>query len=148
MVAGAKHLVQRADLERHMMQPGAGIAVLGRLEQGDAVMVGVEADERGTARHHVVLIQIGNPEAENIDVKPHRPLDIRHEQRDMADLTHLERRAVRPFQFGQRYSHWLNKLLAACTVVSWPSTGLAIAASSERAGIHSASGRTIASEPI
>src|ERR1051326_3359061 len=148
MVAYTEYFIQRANLERHVVQARAGIAILCRLEQSDAVMVRVQADERGAARHHVLLIQIGDPKPEHVDVETNRSLHVGDEQRDMADLAQLERRTMRPFQFSQRYSHCRKRLLAAWTVVSWPSTGLAIAASSERTDFHSSSGRTIPSEPI
>ena len=69
MVARAHHLIQGRDLERHMVQAaGAGFAA-GRLEQRDAVMVGVAAQEHRAARHHVVAVDVGDLETQHVGVE-------------------------------------------------------------------------------
>ena len=77
-------------------------------------MVGVlQPHEGGAAGHHVFLVEIGDPEPEDVDVKTNGLLHIGDEQGHVAEFTELKRHSVRTFQEGDdngTVSDALNRL--------------------------------------
>ena len=92
MLARAEHFIERANLERHVMQlaffrrPGRAA------DQCHTVMIGIAAHEHHAARHHVVAVDIRYLEAQHAGVKRHRTFEIGNHQHHMADFTQFERR--------------------------------------------------------
>ena len=60
-------------------------------------MIGVAAQERRAAGHHVLVIFVGHLEAQHLRVEPAGAFDVGDIQRDMADFPELERRTELPW---------------------------------------------------
>ena len=79
-----------------MVQLDIGRRPVHRADQCDAVVIFVEAHEHHAAGHHVVGIDIGNLEPQNLDVETHRALDIGAIEHDMPKFHDIERDVFRP----------------------------------------------------
>lgn len=101
MLSGADDFVEGGDFERRVVQAGAGLVGVGRLEQRDAVVVGVQAQEHGAAGHVVLAIDIRDAETQHLRVEPGRAFDVRHIERDMADFSQPEGQAGGALQIGE-----------------------------------------------
>jgi hypothetical protein len=122
VLARPQHLVQRGDLERHVMERAMRRLALGKLEQRHAMMVGGAAQEHRAARHHVAVIGVGNGKAHHLGVELRRGERVLHVERHVADLVAAERHALRAMHLGD----CLGVHGCTCLVGGWSCTRLAV----------------------
>jgi hypothetical protein len=73
-----------------------GLVELGRAaDEGDAVVIGVDAHEHHAAGHHRRRIAVAHLQPEHLRVEAHGGLQIGDVQHDVAELSELERLHMR-----------------------------------------------------
>src|SRR5215470_11387603 len=103
--AGAKHLVERAHLEREVIEAPArclgdlavALRSLPAAHQRNAVMIAVDTHEHHAAGHHAVRVTVGHAQAEQVLVEAQGSIEIANVQHDVSDLSELELHTRSPF---------------------------------------------------